>query len=70
MRKVILLVLSSAMLIGGLFAAVSQLVLGHFTVFGVFRLIGGGALLAFFGGYLIWTDFIAPRLGVKTWEDE
>jgi len=34
-----------------------------------FRLMLGGAGLAFAGCYLLWTDFIAPRLGVKTWED-
>jgi hypothetical protein len=25
--------------------------------------------LAFVGGYLLWADFIAPRLGISTWED-
>jgi hypothetical protein len=34
-----------------------------------YRLVIGAGLLAAFGGYLIWTDFIAPRLGIRTWED-
>jgi hypothetical protein len=66
MRKLILLVLSSAMLIGGLYLAVFGLRFGGIIFF---RLVVGGGLLVFAGGYLIWTDFIAPRLGVKTWED-
>jgi hypothetical protein len=33
-----------------------------------FRFVAAGGVLAFAGGYLLWTDFIAPRLSIKTWE--
>ena len=58
MRKILLLILSGAMLIGGLYFAIFE---HRFDV--------AGAIVAFAGGYLIWTDFIAPRFGTKTWED-
>ena len=66
MRKLILLVLSSAMLLGGLSLLLEELLSAnrfHFRI-----MFGAGALI-FAGCYLLWTDFIAPRLGVKTWED-
>ena len=66
MRKFILLILASAMFVGGLSLLVEEFLLASRFHF---RLILGGAGLVFAGGYLLWTDFIAPRLGVKTWED-
>ncbi len=66
MRKLILLVIASAMLASGLYLTVLELLFARGIYF---RFAIGGCLLAFFGGYLIWTDFIAPRLGIKTWED-
>jgi hypothetical protein len=66
MRKLILVVLSSSMLIGGLYLIVLEV---WFARIIYFRFVAGGGLLVFFGGYLIWADFIAPRLGIKTWED-
>jgi hypothetical protein len=66
MRKLILLVLSSAMLLGGLYLLVVELL---FESRFHFRFIGGGAALAFAGGYLLWADFVAPRFGITTWED-
>lgn len=66
MRKLVLLAFSSAMLIGGLYAAISELLFAR-VIF--FRFVFGGAVLALVGGYLIWTDLIAPRLGIKTWEN-
>ena len=66
MRKLILLVLASAMLIGGLYGAIFELFYSRIIFF---RFVIGGGALAFIGAYLIWADFIAPRLGVKTWED-
>ena len=47
MRKVVLLVLASLMLMGGL----CVLLFGH-------KYIIAGAVIAFAGGYLIWADFI------------
>jgi hypothetical protein len=66
MRKLLLLILSSAMLTGGLYTAIFEL---WFARIVFFRFVIGGVFLAVAGAYLIWTDFIAPRLGVKTWED-
>ncbi len=66
MRKFVLLVLSSAMLIGGLSGAVFELLFARIIFF---RFVIGGAIVGFLGAYLIWTDFIAPKLGIKTWED-
>ncbi len=54
------------MLVGGLYAAVFELL---FTRVIFFRFVAGAGCLAFAGGYLIWTDFVAPRLGIKTCED-
>jgi hypothetical protein len=66
MRKLLLLILSGAMLIGGLYLAIFELL---FAPIIFFRVVIGGIFLALFGGYLLWTDFIAPRFGIKTWED-
>jgi hypothetical protein len=66
MRKLVLLILSSAMLIGGLYATIFELLFARIIFF---RFVIGGTILAFAGAYLIWTDFIAPKLGIKTWED-
>jgi len=66
MRKLILLVLSGAMLLGGLSLLVDQLLFASIIYF---RFAVAGGVLAFAGGYLLWTDFIAPRFGIKTWED-
>ena len=66
MRKLILLVLVSAMLFGGL-----SVLLDEFLIASRIQLqfVVAGGVLAFAGGYLLWTDFIAPRLRIKTWED-
>jgi hypothetical protein len=66
MRKLLLLVIASVMLIGGLYALVVELWFAN-VIF--LRFVIGGALIALAGAYLIWTDFLAPRLGLKTWED-
>ncbi len=66
MRKLVLLIFSGAMLIGGLYAALFELLFARIIFF---RFVIGGAILASAGGYLIWTDFIAPKFGLKTWED-
>ena len=66
MRKVLLFVLAAAMLGGGLYGVFFEL---EYAAHVFWRLVIGAGMLATFGGYLIWTDFIAPRLGIKTWED-
>ena len=67
MRKLVLFVLSSAMLIGGLYGAIFEQLFARIIFF---RFVIGGAILALVGAYLIWADFIAPKLGIKTWEDQ
>jgi hypothetical protein len=66
MRKTILLLLCAAMIGGGLYGIGFELLYASHVMY---RLVIGAGLLAAFGFYLVWTDFIAPRLGVKTWED-
>jgi hypothetical protein len=66
MRKIVLLLLCSAMIFAGLYGIVFELMYASHVLY---RLVIGAGLLTAFGGYLIWTDFIAPRLGIRTWED-
>jgi hypothetical protein len=66
MRKLILFILSGAMLIGGLYVAVFEVFFARLISY---WFVFGGGVLAFAGAYLMWTDFIAPKLGIKTWED-
>ena len=66
MRKLVLLVLACSMLIAGLSAFVFE---AWFAKVIFFRFIIGGAVIAFAGAYLLWCDFIAPKLGIKSWED-
>jgi hypothetical protein len=65
-RKVLLLVIAVAMVGGGLYLAGAELLTAS-RISG--RFLAGGALLVLFGGYLLWVDFVAPALGVKTWEE-
>jgi len=55
------------MLIGGLYLAAFELLFARFIFF---QFVIGGTVLAVLGAHLIWADFIAPRLGIKTLEDE
>jgi hypothetical protein len=66
MRKLLVLILSSGILIGGLYLIIIETFFAHIMYR---RFVVGGAVLAVAGAYLIWVDFVAPRLGVKTWED-
>ena len=66
MRKLFLFVLAGAMLGGGLYGVWFEL---EYAAHVFWRLVIGAGMLAAFGGYLIFTDFVAPRLGIKTWED-
>jgi hypothetical protein len=54
------------MLVGGLYLVIIELLFARIIYF---RFIIGGTVLVVMGGYLLWTDFLAPGLGVKTWED-
>jgi hypothetical protein len=66
MRKAILFKICAAMLGTGLYGVYFEL---EYAAHIFWRLVIGAGLLAAFGGYLLWTDFVAPRFGVKTWED-
>ena len=66
MRKLMLLIISAAMIAGGMYFAIFELF--YARIIFIWFIIGG-VILAFLGAYLMWTDFIAPRLGIKTWED-
>ena len=63
MRRLLLFALSSAMLVGGLYLSIFELVFAHIVLL---RFVVGGAVLAVVGAYLLWVDFIAPKLGIKT----
>ena len=51
------------MLVVGLYLTIFQLLFAH-TIF--FRFLLGGAVLVAVGLYLLWVDFVAPKLGLKT----
>jgi len=63
MRKQLLFVISSAMLVGGLYLLGAELFWAR-KWYG--WMILGGAMLVALGAYLLWADFIAPALGIKT----
>jgi len=67
MRKLLLFVFASAMFLGGLYLLVAQFLSGERLYL---RFLLGSAILVIFGGYLLWVDFAAPLLGIKTWEDK
>ena len=64
-RKLLLFIIAIAMVGGGLYLVGAELLLAR-RICPQF-LVGGG-LLVLFGGYLLWVDFVAPALGVRTWE--
>jgi len=63
MRKRLLLVLSVALLVCGLYLLTAELLWVDQRQ-GLIILMG--LMLVGFGAYLLWTDFIAPALGIKT----
>jgi len=66
MRKAILFILSSAMLVGGLYWISFEVL---WAAPPRYKLMAGGVLAVLLGAYLLWIDFVAPMLRVKTWED-
>lgn len=66
MRRFLLAILSGATLFGGLYLISLDLFFIHRPSV---RFVIGGAIFVVVAGYLLWADFIAPRLGIKTWED-
>jgi hypothetical protein len=65
-RKLLIFVISTAMLIGGLYLSASEVLLADIIYF---RFVIGGAVVAVLGAYLLWTDIVTPMLGIKTAED-
>jgi hypothetical protein len=63
MRKRLLLVLSVAMLAGGVYLLATELLWVEQRN-GLTVLMG--LMLVAFGAYLLWVDFVAPVLGIKT----
>jgi hypothetical protein len=79
MRKLLVFIISVAMLFGGLYWVFGEVLwlwpgqpLHHIE--GPSRLLKltllAGIFPALLGAYLLWTDFIAPALGIKTEEEE
>ena len=67
MRKLLVIVLSTAMIVSGLFLLAGELLFADIIYF---RFVIAGAMLAALGAYLIWADIVAPTLGsIKTEED-
>jgi hypothetical protein len=57
-RKILLFVISVAMVVGGLLMIAFELLAPMPR--GMTLLVAGGATLSFLGLYLLWEDFIAP----------
>ena len=57
------------MVVGGIFFLWGELLwLQHHSIRGIFVI--GSVMLVVLGAYLLWTDFVAPIFGIKTWEDQ
>jgi hypothetical protein len=65
-RKLLVLVISTAMLTGGLYLVASEVSVADIIYF---RFAIAGAILVVLGVYLLWTDIVAPMLGIKTAKD-
>ncbi len=66
LRKIGVFVLATAMVLGGVYLVGAELLTSRVLYF---RLVIGGVILTTMGTYLLWTDFVAPALGIKTSED-
>jgi hypothetical protein len=66
MRKLLVFVFSTAMIVGGLYLLASEILLANVIYF---RFVIAGAVLVVLGTYLLWVDILAPMLGIKTAED-
>ncbi len=66
MRKLLVFVFSTAMIVGGLYLLASEILLANVIYF---RFVIAGAVLVVLGTYRLWVDILAPMLGIKTAED-
>jgi predicted permease len=62
-RKVLLFIISVAMVVVGLLMIAFKLLDPTPMPRGMLLFVGGGATLSFLGLYLLWEDFIAPLFG-------
>jgi hypothetical protein len=67
MRKIAVFLFSSALLAGGLYIIVGELLYSSSIYL---RVLGVGMALGVLGAYLLWTDFVAPALNIRTWEED
>ena len=66
MRKLLVFVFSTAMIVGGLYLLASEILLANVIYF---RFVIAGAVLVVLGTYLLWVGIHAPMLGIKTADD-
>jgi hypothetical protein len=64
-RKVFVLVVATAMLLGGLYLLVAELFLVHHVFL---RIVIAAVFLTGMGSYLLWMDFVGPRFASKAEE--
>jgi hypothetical protein len=62
MRKALLFAVAVATLVVGLWLLGEELLVADIIHF---KLVIGGAVLAALGVYLLWSDFVAPLLGIR-----
>jgi len=60
-RELLVFVISTAMLVGGLYLVASEVSVADIIYFR-FGIVG--AIVAMLGAYLLWTDIVAPMLGI------
>jgi hypothetical protein len=68
MRKLLVFLIAIALLAFGLYWTMGELLWPQPVISA--KLLLAGVFPMLIGGYLLWADFIAPALGIKTGEDE
>jgi hypothetical protein len=67
MRKLLLFVVASALFLGGLYLLGGEMLFGQrYSA----KFMACAVMLILLGGYLLWVDFAAPLLRIRTWEDQ
>jgi hypothetical protein len=61
-RKILILILSAAMVLAGAYLLILQLLISDIIYF---KIVIGAAALITLGAYLLWVDIIAPIFGIK-----
>ena len=71
MRKLLLFLFSTLMFGGGIYWTVAEAVYEDRVSSKLnYMITAGGVMLTMLGAYLLWIDFVAPALNIKTWEDK